>query len=304
MTRWPDFIVAGSPKCGTTAVHAYLREQTGVFVPLEKEPHFFSTDIRLRKQTTREEYTGLFERAPEGSLVGEVSVWYLYSKVAASAIYDACGPIKVIAMLRNPVEAIAALHSQLVYEGDELEDDLAAALEANRQGRETPPSSWKGRECLDYEQVYCYSPQIERIFEVFGRERVHVILFDDLKRDTRAVFAELCCFLGVEPAGGIEYRTVNPNKRVRLAKLRDWSRANNTRLRRLGKTLLPGEALRHLVRRPLARLLKRSYTRIEPRQKMTAALRRELTQAVAADVNRLSTLIDRDLSHWLEGAEE
>jgi len=300
MTRWPDFIVAGSPKCGTTALHTYLGEQPGVFVPVEKEPHYFSSDIRLRKQTSREAYLALFESAPADALVGEVSVWYLYSKVAAGSIRENCGPIKIVAMLRNPIEAIASLHAQLVYEGDETEMELRAALAANRAGRPAPPSSWKGSECLDYVRVYDYVPQLERFFEVFGRERMHVVLFDDWKHDTRAAFGEICRFLEVEPSAEIEFKTVNPNTTVRRPALRDWSRAHNSSLRRFARSLFPGETLRHRVRRPLARLLKRSYTREERRPAMAEELRTELVQTLGRGVDELSELLDRDLTHWLE----
>lgn len=300
MTRWPDFIVAGSPKCGTTALHTYLGEQPGVFVPVEKEPHYFSSDIRLRKQTSREGYLALFESSSANALLGEVSVWYLYSKVAALDIRESCGPIKIVAMLRNPIEAIASLHAQLVYEGDETETDLRAALAANRVGRPAPPSSWKGSECLDYVRVYDYVPQLERFFDVFGRERVHLVLFDDWRSDTEAAFGGICRFLGVEPSGEIEFKTVNPNTTVRSPGLRDWSRAHNSSLRRFARALFPGEALRHRVRRPLARLLKRSYTREEPRPDMAEELRVELVQTLGPGVGELSELLDRDLTHWLE----
>ena len=303
MTRWPDFLVAGSPKCGTTAVHSYLRRQRGVFVPLEKEPNYFSRDVRLRKSKTREEYLALFERAPSTALVGEVSVWYLYSREAARAILKSCGKVKIVAMLRNPVEATAALHAQLVLEGDEPITDLEAALEANRNGSRPDISGWKGRECLDYERVYSYSEQLERFLELFGRERVHVVLFDDWRRDTRAAYEGLCDFLGIEASPGIDYAVVNPHKRVTRPRLRDWSRRSNRGLRALGRVLLPGERLRQGVRRPLARVLKSAYTRVEPRAELPEGLRNRLVERFAPDVERLSSLTGRDLSHWLEVAE-
>src|SRR4051794_7739565 len=87
----PDFLIAGVPKAGTTALHAALVRHPDLFLPAVKEPKFFLTDGRPSRhggpgdaQTyqehvwRREDYEALFDPAPPGALRGEATPFYLY----------------------------------------------------------------------------------------------------------------------------------------------------------------------------------------------------------------------------------
>ena len=43
--RLPNFIIVGFPKCGSTSLHYYLNEHPDIYMPAQKELHYFTNDI-------------------------------------------------------------------------------------------------------------------------------------------------------------------------------------------------------------------------------------------------------------------
>ena len=74
--RWPDFYVVGAPKCGTTAMHEYLRAHPQIYMPALKELHFFGSDLTFRftPRISESEYRALFSGAGARERIGESSV--------------------------------------------------------------------------------------------------------------------------------------------------------------------------------------------------------------------------------------
>lgn len=300
--RWPDFLAVGAPKCGTTALYSLLRQHPDLFVAEPKEPHFFCTDVPIRHHPTAEEYLGLFERARPEQRAGEVSVWYLYSRRSARAIHEACGSAQILVMLRDPVQAMASLHAQYLYNGDEPLLSLAAALEAEEarsRGGRRPESSWVGPECLCYRRVFDYAEQIERYLEVFGPERVHVTLFEDFVAEPAEAMAAIHRFLGVEPVPVAPARKVNPRKEVRFPALRSLHRRYEGKVRRMARRLLPVPGFRRRAGRAVMSTLRRvNARRVEP-EPLPADLVPRLREELAPGIHRLEEQIGRDLSAWL-----
>src|SRR4051812_29453240 len=104
-SRMPDFFIVGAPKCGTTALYEYLASHPYVFMPKTKDPHFFCEDmVGSRHAADLKDYLALFSDAGPDQIVGEASVWYLFSEVAISKIFALRPDAKFIVMLRDPVE--------------------------------------------------------------------------------------------------------------------------------------------------------------------------------------------------------
>src|SRR3989339_415720 len=126
--RKPDFFIVGAPKSGTTAMCTYLKQHPEIFMPEKKESHFFGTDLNSpRFIRDKKIYLSLFSKAKDERRVGESSVWYLYSKKAASEIKEFSPSASIIIMLRNPVDMLYSQHSQFLYNGNE---DIACFEEA------------------------------------------------------------------------------------------------------------------------------------------------------------------------------
>ncbi len=124
----PDFFIVGAPKSGTTALNNYLSQHPDVFMA-QKELHRFGSDLKMRIVPSQEEYLQSFQSAGEGKLIGEASVWYLFSKTAATEIKRFSPAARIVIMLRNPVEVLPSLHSQNLYNGNEDTKDLKKALD-------------------------------------------------------------------------------------------------------------------------------------------------------------------------------
>ena len=295
--RRPDFFIVGAFKSGTTALYDYLGQHPQVFMPFHKEPLFFGDDLTRRYgRMTREQYLSLFAAAGDGQRVGEASAWYLYSRCAAGEIHDFAPEGQIIVMLRNPVDVMHAQHSQLLFNAAEDIPDFAQALAAEperRQGKRLPPGPIR-IETLFYRESVRFAEQLERYLEAFGRDRVHVILYDDFRDQTSRTYAETLAFLGVDASFEPEFAVVNANRRVRSPILQRLifqpprSMLGTVRvLRRFP-----------LVHRTRAALL-RMNSRAQRRTEMDPQLRAHLTEELAPEVRRLASLIGRDLSAWL-----
>ena len=180
--RRPDFFLVGAPKCGTTAMHLYLSLHPDVFMPAIKEINYFGSDLtyNLPYLVSPEDYVAFFAAAGDQHRVGESSVMYLYSRRAAGEIHRYNPGARILIMLRNPVETMYAHHSQLVSTADEniLDFEEALAAEERRfQGQDIPELTLI-TDYLFYRQIVRFSKQVSRYFNIFGRERVHVVLFD------------------------------------------------------------------------------------------------------------------------------
>lgn len=304
----PNFFIVGAPKCGTTALFSYLGEHPEIYIPnspdsLEasmggkKELHFFGTDL-LFNRPSLEEYLAYYKNSKEEKHLGESSVFYLYSRKAASEIHDFCPSARIIIMLRNPIDMIYSWYSQLLFWGDEKLEDFEAALNAESQrknGDNIPVKSDHPTACYFYRDIAKYSEQIERYFQVFGREQVQVIIFDDFKQDTKKTYQSVLTFLGnIDNEFEPDFKVVNSNKTIRNKNLQEFLRHPPNISRSLVKALFPS-----FLRKNLRQKLQQYNTKIEGREDLNESLRCRLNEEFKPEVEQLSQLLQRDLTHWI-----
>ncbi len=291
----PDFFIVGAPKCGTTAMYEYLRQHPGIFMPFHKEPMYFGTDLTKRYgKMSEEDYLRLFDGAVTGQRVGEASAWYLYSRTAAEEIAAASPEARIVVMFRDPVDVMHAQHSQMLFSEQEDIVDFGQALGAEDDrvaGRRLPPGPIRP-ENLFYRRMVRFAEQLERYLDLFGRNRVHVIIHEDLRADLAGVYRNLLGFLEVDPDFVPDFTPANENKRVRSRWLQRliW---NPPLLRHL-IPVLRRFAIAHALRTRLLGMNSRKAARAPMDPELRAALRQEL----APEVDRLGRMIGRDLSAW------
>src|SRR5712691_4850030 len=190
--RRPNFFIVGAPKCGTSALFAYLNQHPQVFMAHLKELHFFGTDVRYPARPTLDQYLLHFAKAREELRVGEASTSYLFSQSAAQEIRAFNPAARIVIMLRNPVDMMYSLHSEMLYWLNEDIEDFEAALEAEEKRKQG--LLWPRRvhiiDYLYYRNVARFTAQVRRYFEVFGRDAVRVIIHDDLKADPSREYHE------------------------------------------------------------------------------------------------------------------
>jgi Sulfotransferase family len=304
----PNFFIVGAPKCGTTALFSYLGEHPEIYIPSspdflessmggKKELHFFGSDL-LFNRPSLEEYLAYYRNAKEEKHLGESSVFYLYSSRAASEIYDFCPSARIIIMLRNPIDMMYSWYSQLLFWGDENLDNFEAALNAEsqrRSGENVPVKRDHPIACYLYRDIAKYTEQIERYFQIFGREKVHIVIFDDFKKDTKETYQSALRFLDcTDEAFEPDFKVVNANKAIRNRSLQEFMRHPPKFSRLLVKALMP-----YFIRKEIRQKLQQYNIKAEARKSLHEDLRRRLNEEYKYEVEQLSQLLDRDLTHWV-----
>lgn len=299
-SRTPSFFIVGAPKSATTAMNDVMARHPRVFMA-PKEIHYFGSDLGFGKADTLEDYLAHFRNAGEARVLGEASVWYLCSELAAEEIRAFQPDARILIMLRDPIHMLYSLHSQLLYAGEETVPDFRAALEAEprrRQGMDIPPRLRGTHRRLLYTEVARYGPQVRRYLDAFGPGRVKVVLFEDFVADPQATSDETLEFLGLDAAAAPERRPVNPHKRLRSPGLRRQLRDPRGPLRRAGRLLL-----RPSWRRSIARRLRKLNEVEAPRPPMAPDLEARLRASLEPEIRDLAVLLGRDLSPWLSAPD-
>ncbi len=128
MSRIPNLFIVGAPKCGTTALWSYLGSHPDIF-SAGKEYHYFGSDLVYRNQSRldRESYLAYFSQADQERYLLDASVGYLVSERAAVEIASFSPDCRIIAILRDPIDMMHSLHSELLFQGDEDVADFGTA---------------------------------------------------------------------------------------------------------------------------------------------------------------------------------
>ena len=274
----------------------YLAQHPDVFMA-KKEIHYFGSDLKLKERLTESAYLDLFEQATGKKIIGEASVWYLYSKTAAKEIKQFSPGAKILIMLRNPVDFIHSLHSQHLFDSNETVQDFETAinLDAERKKGNKLPFSLDFFELPSYIESALFAEQVKRYYDVFGKENVKVILYDDFVKDTAGTIADTHHFLGLENINTGNLKVINPNKQTRFFFLHQLIKNPPEKLRKLMRTILPFKALRYYIMLYLLRW----NVRFKKRAEMSEELRLRLKKVFAEDIRLLGEIINRDLSAWL-----
>jgi len=297
----PNFFIVGAPKCGTTALSEYLRGHPNIFMSNPKEPMYFAKDILEIRGLSQslQEYLELFQHSTDEHLaIGEATVMYLISSVAISNIYTFNKNAKIIVMLRNPIDMVQSLHSQMIYSllEDELDFEKAWRLQNSRRcGKNLPKNSENAFNVL-YKEFARYGDQMERLFNIFPREQVKVILFDDFKKSTLNVYNDVLAFLEVPPDGRTVFSIINKNKIARVWRMHYFIAKIIDNLDPLGRKIKKVLGLKSFGIEKLIRLNTRPF---KPKP-ITSSFRAELVNGFRDDVEKLSYLLNKDLSYWLK----
>ena len=315
--------IVGAPRCGTTTLASFLQQHPDVCFSAVKEPHFFSRDEVAAlggdelQQAVEEEYWQRFFGHCEGDpkLYAEGSVTYLYVPERMAPVLKLWPDAKFVIALRDPLSMLPSLHARLLVTGDETIRDFRTAwakISDRARGKSIPRSAIDPR-WLRYDWAGHLGANVERFLDAVGRDRCHIVLFDDLSRDAKGTCDALCRFLGIEPWTGTDFEPQRKNKSIRVG----WLQRLLKRPPKAIRTALAGE---HFHRREkkvgtqqgpalsaIFRVRKRllEWNKVPAsRQPLDARVRQEIIDRLRDDVILLSRVIDRDLSHWLGGVPE
>lgn len=301
---FPDFFLVGAPRCGTTSLARHLSQHPQVCFSRPKEPHFFNKadDAQLADLRRRYLEACFPHRDPaRHRVVGEGSVSYLYDERALERILAIHPEARFLVAVRSPIEMLRSYHYRMLYVLEEDEEDFARAwaLQEPRARGECLPRRCLEPRLLQYAQVGRLGHWVERLLARTGRERVMVVVQEDMCDRPRELNAELCAFVGVDDDGRDRFPRRFKSKSYRhrwihelLFKPPAPVRRAVQRRERSGRRAAPS------LTRARKRLL--YWNRADrPAPPLDPSLRGTLRDAFAADVERLGRVLGRDLGHWL-----
>ena len=185
-----DFVCVGVQKAGTTTLHNILNQNPNLVLPERKETHFFSDEQLFNKGI--DTYSNFFKNLNSSKFVGEIDPEYSFSKNAAQRIYEVFGKIKIIIILRNPVER--AYSHYLMTKRRGLEDlHFEEAIE-NEKGR---IKTEKDRMHLSYISRGMYLWQVDNYKTIFGSKNVKLIIFEDFIANKDKYIRDISDFIGL-----------------------------------------------------------------------------------------------------------
>jgi hypothetical protein len=297
--RSPTFIIIGVSKCGATALYHQLRQHPSIFMPKVKETQYFTyrlprkelnPDWKLRP-TNLEEYQALFADVRDETAIGEASPAYFNEPPVAARIHEYDPKMKLIVSLRHPVDR-AESHYMMVYSWGSLPDRRFSDLVRERLLNNP---SWIDE---PYDAYYCktslYYDGLKRYLDLFPREQVMVIKYDDLLDSASSTYERIFQFLDVDPSFPIDAtRRFHVGVEPRNVKLLHTLTQPNL-AKTLFRSLLPKS-----VRRKIVYQVRRKY--VKPKQPLDPNDRREFMSLFRDDVLKTQELTGLDLSDWLEG---
>jgi hypothetical protein len=301
----PDFIVIGAPKAGSTAVHAALVQHPELFLSTPKEPKYFMTggtpprradqrgpgDAHSAQEWiwSRERYEALFDAAPPGTLRGESTPFYLWDSAAHHRIAAAIPNVKLIAVIRDPVDRAYSNWTHLRSDGLEPEPDFLTAcnLEEQRIAEGWAPF-WR------YLELGRYGEQLTNLYQHFAPEQVFVVRYRELIDDPVRILDSIAEFLGITP--GIM-------REIPRSNMSAWAAPTpvNHALRvtmRAGAVLgsyVPPQYWRQ-AQKPLLAALHRGDAH---RPSLPVEVRRALVARFTDDVAVLEAMLGRSFQDWL-----
>ena len=301
----PNFFISGAPRCGTSALYAYLSEHPNIFMSEVKELNYFAGDfpnVQKINFKSPDDYLKVSANANEQHLaVGEASPFYLFSKVAFENMKAFDPDARIIISLRNPVDFIQSYHQLNLSLLREDEPDLARAWELQdlrREGQNLPKSA-REPELLMYGEVGQFGVHIKRLFSIFPRGQVKVILLENLAADTQAVYEDILNFLNLPSDGRTDFQRVNANFENKSQFLAKLFHPPQPVYQFFMKTIsLFGVGFMERVS-VIYNRIERLNTKATSRPAMDPTLRAQLTEYFHPDIELLSELIEQDLSAWL-----
>ena len=226
-----DFIVAGAQKSGTTALHYFLRKHPQIALPERQELHFFDDDEIFSRPVDYDLLHRQFRPVAGSTLLrfatarqaiaGEVTPSYLYWKPAMERIWNYNRQIKLVILLRNPIDRAFAHWNMQRFKDREPLGFLDALKEEPR--RIAQPLTIESRRFAYVDRGF-YSGQLERVFKFFPREQVHLVKFEDFRDRKQETLDGVFEFLGVKPLRRIrdKDRNIVPYERTITAEEREY----------------------------------------------------------------------------------
>ncbi|MFW6295812.1 MAG: sulfotransferase family protein [Halothece sp.] len=286
----PNFLIIGAARSGTTSLHSYLQQHPQIYMPDWKEPSFFcqlgiNPSDRPDGIADFETYYSLFNEVSNEIAIGEASTLYIYYKNAPIQIKKHLPNVKLIALLRNPVDRA---YSSFLHSVGPIANPLTnfrQAIKARQNKTDDIIGDSLGINSLG---MGFYYTQLKRYYECFDHHQIKVYLYEYFKEKPISILQDIFNFLEVDsnflPDVSFKKHITHVYKHQFLYQ---FSKSNY--LRACLKALMPKPIFNRIKAR-----------NIQKPQELTLEIREELLQEYISDILQLQELIQQDLSIWLK----
>lgn len=275
--RLPNFVIVGAMRSGTTSLARYLGAHEDVFMAPQKEVHFFDRNFDRGVDWYRAQFRG----AGDKHAVGEATQTYLYDERAMQRMAEVLPDARMIVLLRHPIARAYShyWHNRSIGR-ESLDFGAAVSAEPDRLRSEDVGD----RYTYSYVDRGRYVRQLRRLAELYPRESIHVILFDDLLDSPVEIFRETCRFLEVAAS------MVPPELGTRINPFMTF---RSLYVRRLAKRLP----------KRLGNVVGRLNNRHDSYPPMAADVRATLLESFRDEIEELGSWLGRDMTRWLHAGD-
>ncbi len=291
----PNFLIIGAAKAGTTSIAQYLDQHPDIFISSVKEPFFFAfkdkeidfsgpgdSESLSLAVTNLAEYYELFNGGVGKTAIGEASTSYLYVPGTAEKIYHHIPSVKLVVILRNPVQTAYSSFLHQVREGFETETDFSEALKLeSKRIDENWMYFWH------YRKNGYYYQKLKIYYELFPREQIGVFLYSDFQADALSFIRSLFHFLEVDS-------NFTPDLSVR------YNMSGVPRSRLLHNLTTKSKIVKRVFKPLVPKSLRQRFRKMNlEKPELSAHVKKKLLNEYQQDILMLEKLVCKDLSHWL-----
>ncbi|PKO07265.1 MAG: sulfotransferase [Chloroflexi bacterium HGW-Chloroflexi-3] len=200
----PNFIIAGTARAGTTSLFQYLSDHPKILPSFRKEIKYFDIHYFMGIQWYRSHFPYIYKLKKIEGLTGEASPNYLGHPTAMQRIALALPDVKIIIILRNPIDRAYSHYHLSIKAGDEnLKFNEAIDLEPVRLRGETekiianytyPQGNFIKH---SYLSRGLYIEQVPKVFKLFNLDNILILSSEDFYRDPRKIFYQIQEFLNL-----------------------------------------------------------------------------------------------------------
>lgn len=297
--RWPNFLIVGAARAGTTSLHEFLDDHPDIFMSLRKEPTFFTfypedprfKNSRHRYKATIEEYLQHFEGHDE-KILGESSTAYLYFYDRTINTIQSLVPdhrkVKILMILRDPAERA---YSQYMNNRRDLLEQLSFE-DAIRDEEYRKIENWHFD--FFYADKGFYYSQVKAYLDHF--DDVKVCLYEDLEKDPQKLLNDIFEFLDVAPhQENFEIEKKNQGGEMRVKWFKKIITTRRNPVLNLFRKVMSKESKKRMRLWVKSLLLKYNLKKTD----MDPKVKKRLREIYRDDVKKLSVLINRNLDNWM-----
>ena len=234
LSCYPNFLIIGQKKCGTTFLYSYLIKHPQILPSIQKEIHFWNNNFNLGLDWYLAHFPSI--ATTQDFITGEASASYLNSPEIANNIAKFFANIKLIVLLRNPVERAISHYYMACRLGNEersLEEAIFSKNQSITQKSAINSTSYLDDNC--YLAGSRYFDLISQWMDVFPREQFLIIQSEDLFTNPASTVNQVFQFLGVKSHHIPEYKKINSGSYSSISEsqiqvLRDYFRPHNQKL--------------------------------------------------------------------------